>query len=202
MPEQKNIKRIASTDTTRRDRVPPGQKVIDRFPVLTHGEVPSVNLKQWNFRLFGLVEKEIVHTHEQFMSLPKVQVFADFHCVTRWTHLGNLWEGVAWSEILSLVKPSPAAEYLMLHSEGGYTANVPLADMNRGDVLFAYKLDGKDITPDHGWPLRAVVPGLYAWKSAKWVRGVEFMDKNRPGFWEMNGYHIHGDPWKEERYSR
>ena len=199
---KKNIKRIVSADTKRPDRVPPGQKAIDRFPVLTHGEIPAVDLKQWNFRVFGLVEKEVALTYEQFMSLPKVEVFADFHCVTRWSRLGNLWEGVAWAEILSLVRPTPAAKYLMVHCEGGYTTNVPLADMNREDVLFAYKHDGKDITSDHGWPLRAVVPGLYAWKSAKWVRGVEFMDKDRIGFWEMNGYHIHGDPWKEERYSR
>jgi len=200
MEEQGKTRRIVSADTTRPDRVPPGQRVIDKFPVLTQGETPHIDAEKWTFTLFGLIEKEIVLTHEQFMALPKVEVYADFHCVTTWSRLGNLWEGVAWKDILSLVRLPDAARHVMIHCEQGYTTNVPLADMARDDVLFAYKHDGSDLSPEHGWPLRLIVPGLYAWKSAKWVRGVEFMEQSRPGFWEMNGYHIHGDPWNEERY--
>ncbi len=195
------MKRIVSVDTARPDRVPPGQRVIERFPVLTHGSTPQTDLKRWSFRIFGLVEKEVTLSYEDFMSLPKVEVRADFHCVTTWSRLDNLWEGVSWSELLSLVNPLDTAKHVMIHCEQGYTTNVPLADMNREDVLFAYKHDGEELTPDHGWPLRSIVPALYAWKSAKWAQGVEFMEEERPGFWEMHGYHIHGDPWKEERYS-
>jgi len=201
MQGQGKIRRIVSVDTTRPDRVPPGQRVIETFPVLTHGETPHSDVKKWTFKVFGLIEEEKILTHEQVMSLPRVEVYADFHCVTTWSRLGNLWEGVAWSEILSLVRPIDAAQHVMIHCEHDYTTNVPLADMMRDDVLFAYKHDGNKISPEHGWPLRLIVPALYAWKSAKWVRGVEFMEQSRPGFWEMNGYHIHGDPWNEERYS-
>ena len=193
--------RLTSPDTRRPDRAPPGQRVIQEFPVLTHGETPGVDVAKWNFRIFGLVEREVVLSYEEFMSLPKVEVFADFHCVTTWSRLGNLWEGVSWSEVAGLVNPLDGAEHVMIHCEQGYTTNVPLENMSRDDVLFACRHDGKDITPDHGWPLRLIVPALYAWKSAKWVRGVEFIEEELPGFWEARGYHVHGDPWKEERYS-
>ncbi|MSQ31813.1 MAG: sulfite oxidase-like oxidoreductase [Dehalococcoidia bacterium] len=183
------------------ERVPPGQAVTDKFPVLTHGDIPSFNPKTWDFKLSGAVEKPVTLTYEKFMSLPKVQVTADFHCVTQWSRLNNVWEGVSISEVMKLITLKPEAKYVMMHADEGYTTNLPLKVLLDNDVLFAYKHDGKDLEPAHGWPLRLVVPKRYAWKSAKWVRGLEFMDQDYPGFWEVNGYHNDGDPFKEQRFS-
>jgi DMSO/TMAO reductase YedYZ molybdopterin-dependent catalytic subunit len=183
------------------DRLPPGQKVVEDWPVLTYGSTPRIEISKWTVRLFGEVEEEVVWTWEEFMALPKVTVRSDAHCVTSWSKLDNEWEGVAFLELVKHVRLKPGAEAVMAHCYGGYTTNILLDDLMRDDVLLAYKHNGRDLVPEHGGPLRLVVPPLYFWKSAKWVRGLEFMDRDRPGFWEMYGYHIRGDPFKEERYS-
>ncbi len=182
-------------------RVPPGQAVTDKFPVMTYGDTPRFNQKTWDFKLSGAIEKPVTLNYEQFMSFPKVQVTADFHCVTQWSKLNNVWEGVSIYEVMKLITLRPEAQYVMVHADEGYTTNLPLKVLLDNDVLFAYKHDGKDLEPAHGWPLRLVVPKRYAWKSAKWVRGLEFMDQEYVGFWEMNGYHNDGDPFKEQRFS-
>ncbi|MBI4337202.1 MAG: sulfite oxidase-like oxidoreductase [Chloroflexi bacterium] len=180
---------------------PPGQYLTDKFPVLTYGPTPRIDLKSWRFRIFGLVEQEVALTWTQFTALPARAITADFHCVTQWSRLNNAWEGVAFTELLKLVGRRPEALFVMVHCYGGYTTNLPLATLTDDTVLFAYKHDGKPLPPEHGGPLRLVVPKRYGWKSAKWVNGLEFMGHNEAGFWEQRGYHMEGDPWQEERYS-
>ncbi len=183
------------------ERTPPGQYLTRDWPVLHYGNVPRVNPETWRFRVFGLVEQELELTLNQFRSLPVTQVHCDIHCVTQWSRLDNDFEGVLFKDLLTQVKVRPEAKYVLLHAEGGWTTNVPLADLLRDDVLFAWRWNGQEITPEHGWPLRTVVPHLYFWKSAKWVRGMELVAEDRPGFWERNGYHMYGNPWTEERFS-
>jgi DMSO/TMAO reductase YedYZ molybdopterin-dependent catalytic subunit len=194
------LKRIISPDTLKSNRVPPGQHVVDKWPVLHYGRVPRIEIKDWTFKITGLVEKGITLTYDQFTSLPKVEVFSDIHCVTTWSRLDNLWEGVSTGVIKDLVKIKDDAKYVMVAGSGGFTTNLPLFDFFKEDVLFALKHDGHPLSTEHGGPVRLVVPQLYFWKSAKWVTGLRFMAKNEPGFWERAGYHIHGDPWREERY--
>ncbi|HEV8635804.1 MAG TPA: sulfite oxidase-like oxidoreductase [Chloroflexota bacterium] len=182
-------------------RVPPGQTLTQKWPVLHYGSVPRVDLSRWRFRIFGLVEEPKELAWDEFMALPKASITRDVHCVTTWSRLDNTFTGVPFREVLGLVEPLPEAKYVMVHAEYGFTTNLPLADLDRDDVLFATHHDGQELTPEHGWPMRLVVPHLYFWKSAKWVRGIEFMAQDRPGFWERNGYHMRGDPWQEERYS-
>ncbi|HEY6928592.1 MAG TPA: sulfite oxidase-like oxidoreductase [Thermoanaerobaculia bacterium] len=182
-------------------RLPPGQVLTQKWPVLTYGETPRVDLATWTFRCYGLVEKETSWTWKEFLELPRIQVRSDIHCVTRWSRYDNRWEGVAVSEILSRVRPSREAVAVMAHTHEGYTTNIPLADLRGEDVLLADRHDGNDLPPEHGGPCRLVVPKLYFWKSAKWIRSFEFLDVNPPGFWEVNGYHLHADPWKDERFS-
>ena len=182
-------------------RVPPGQSVTEKWPVLHYGGIPSANLPSWDFRVVGLVENPVRLTYEEFVKLPRTEVHCDIHCVTRWSKLDNNFEGVAFSTIHELASPRPDARFVMIHAENGFTTNLPLEDLLRDDVLFADKHDGEPLAPEHGWPLRLVVPHLYFWKSAKWVRGLEYMASDRPGFWEQYGYHMRGDPHKEERYS-
>jgi DMSO/TMAO reductase YedYZ molybdopterin-dependent catalytic subunit len=182
-------------------RLPPGQSLTLKWPVLHEGPVPEFDPETWNFSIGGLVQKQVKLTYAEFMSLPKTQIQADFHCVTRWSKFDNLWDGVAFSEVLKCAEVKPEAQYVMVHAEYGYTANVPLRDLMEPHVLFAHKHNGENLTPEHGWPFRLIVPHLYAWKSVKWVRGLDFMESNQPGFWERNGYHIYGDPWPEQRYS-
>lgn len=182
-------------------RIPPGQVLTEKFPVLHEGPVPRVNLTEWDFRVTGLVEEPLVLTYEQFTALPTRRIVVDIHCVTRWTKLDTVWEGVPSRELMRLIKPLPEARYIMVHAEHGYTTNLSLDDFLHEDVLFAWRYDDKPLAPEHGYPLRLVVPHLYFWKSAKWVRRLEFMAENRPGFWESRGYHIRGDPWREERFS-
>jgi DMSO/TMAO reductase YedYZ molybdopterin-dependent catalytic subunit len=182
-------------------RTPPGQVLTTKFPVLTYGETPRFQPETWDFRVWGLVEEPIRWTYTEFMALPKVQLTADFHCVTTWSRLDNLWEGVHIYEVMKRVAVKPEAQAVMVHCDGGYTTNLTLKMLLDDDVLLAYKHDGENLTPEHGWPLRLVVPKYYAWKSAKWARSIEFIPRNRPGFWERNGYHMDGDPWTEERYS-
>ena len=185
----------------REPRLPPGQVVTEKWPVLHYGAVPRVDLASWNFRVFGLAENPVQWTHEQFRLLPRVQVRSDVHCVTRWSRYDNLWEGVSVQEVLRHAKPRAGAEFAVIHAEQGYTTNLPVSELMRHDVLLADLHDGKELTPEHGWPLRLVVPGRYFWKSAKWVRGIELVSADRPGFWEQNGYHNQADPWREERFS-
>ena len=183
------------------DRVPPGQRVVSGWPIMTYGATPRIDLEKWRFRVWGEVEEEVTFTWEEFMALPKATITVDIHCVTQWSKMDTTWEGVPFREVMKHIRPKPGASHVMVHCHGGYTTNLPLEDLMDESVLLAYKHDGQDLTPEHGWPLRLVVPKLYFWKSAKWVRGLRFMDRNRPGFWEMYGYHERGDPWKEERYS-
>ena len=183
------------------ERIPPGQFLVEKWPVLSYGPTPRVNLDRWDFRLFGLVEKSVRLTYQQFRALPQSQIMTDFHCVTTWSRLNNQWKGVLAREVVALTRLKSEARYVILHCDGGYTTNLSLEQLLDEDVIFAHCHDGKDLDPDHGWPLRLVVPKLYAWKSAKWVRGVEFLAENRRGFWEVRGYHNRGNPWKEERYS-
>ena len=187
-------------DPTIADRVPPGQAVTTKWPVLTYGATPRFNPRTWTFRCFGLVEEDASWTWEEFQKLPMTSVTCDIHCVTRWSRLDNRFEGVHIREIMKRVSLQPGAGYALIHADPGYTTNLALADLVDDDVLLAVKHDGRPLDPDHGGPLRLVVPKLYFWKSAKWLRGFEFLDVNPPGFWEVNGYHMRGDPWKEERY--
>ena len=182
-------------------RLPPGQVLTDKWPVLHYGSVPKLDLSAWSFRVFGLVEREKRWTWEEFLSLPRVEVRNDIHCVTRWSKFDNLWQGVAVKDVLREAGVRPEARYAIAHAEQGFTANLPLGELLKDDVLLALKHGGEDLTPEHGWPLRLVVPNRYFWKSAKWIRGLELSASDRPGFWEQNGYHNDADPWKEERFS-
>jgi DMSO/TMAO reductase YedYZ molybdopterin-dependent catalytic subunit len=183
------------------ERVPPGQHLTEKWPVLTYGGTPRLDPRKWTFRCFGLVEQEVAWTWEEFLRLPRVEIVSDVHCVTHWSLLDNRWEGVHIREILKHVRVKPEAVAVMVHADPDYTTNLLLQELIHDDVLLALKRNGRDLEADHGGPCRLVVPKLYFWKSAKWVRSFEFMDVNPPGFWEVNGYHMHADPWKEERYS-
>lgn len=183
-------------------RLPPGQSLTLKWPVLHYGSVPRFDPQTWNFRVYGLVELPLQFSWDEFNRLPKVQHTSDFHCVTRWSRFDNRWDGVAVQELLRRVRPKPDAAYVLVHAEQGFTANVPLADLDREEVLLATHHDGQPLTPEHGYPLRLIVPHLYAWKSVKWVRSLELLNKDVAGFWEQNGYHMYGDPFKEQRFSR
>jgi DMSO/TMAO reductase YedYZ molybdopterin-dependent catalytic subunit len=194
------MKRIISPDTQRNDRLPPGQRLTEKWPVLHHGRVPSIDVKTWTFTINGLVDRERTLTYDEFTALPQVQVFSDIHCVTTWSRYDNLWEGVSTDVIKDLVRIKPEAKYVIVGGAGGFTTNLPLEDFFQPDALFALKHDGQPLTPEHGAPVRLVVPRLYFWKSAKWLTGIRLSAQNEPGSWERAGYHMHGDPWKEERY--
>jgi DMSO/TMAO reductase YedYZ molybdopterin-dependent catalytic subunit len=182
-------------------RLPPGQSLTLKWPILHEGSVPRFDPARWDFRAFGLVENPIRLSWDDFNRLPMKEVLADMHCVTRWSRFDVRWEGVPFSEVARLAGVQPEARFVMVHAEQGYTANVPLEDLMRPTTLFALKHNGEPLPADHGYPVRLVVPHLYAWKSVKWVRGIEFLPQDAPGFWEQNGYHIYGDPWKEQRFS-
>jgi DMSO/TMAO reductase YedYZ molybdopterin-dependent catalytic subunit len=184
-----------------RGRLPPGQVLTEKWPVLTYGPTPAVDLATWTFRCFGRVARETSWTWAEFLSLPRVEVVSDIHCVTRWSRFDNRWEGVRVREILDRAEVAPDAVAAVAHSEGGYTTNVALDDLRGDDVLLAIRHDGRDLPAEHGGPCRLVVPKLYFWKSAKWIRSLELVDANVPGFWEENGYHLRGDPFREERFS-
>lgn len=181
-------------------RVPPGQKVTEGFPVLTAGPIPCIDLAQWRLRLFGLVAQEQELTWEQFLALPQTTSVSDFHCVTLWSRLDNRWTGVSLRHLLEVAQPRPEAQFVVVHCYGGYTTSLPLPTLMQNDVLLAHQHDGKPLAPEHGWPLRLVVPSLYAYKSAKWVSGLEFQENDIAGFYERRGYHVRGDPWREERF--
>ena len=181
-------------------RVPPGQYLTAKWPVLHYGPVPPFNPRTWDFRVFGNVENEIKLNWEEFQKLGQTAVQADMHCVTTWSRLDQKWEGIPFAKIIELAKPKPDSQFVIAHSEYGFTANTPLEYCLRDDCLIALRANGEPLTAEHGSPARLVVPRLYAWKSAKWLRGIEFSDVDKPGFWERNGYNNRGDPWKEERY--
>jgi len=196
------LKRVTNTPKAGSgDRVPPGQFLTDKFPVLHYGSTPIYkSLADWDFRVFGLVEEPLRFTWEELMKLPTVTQTVDIHCVTRWSKLDTTWTGIPWRELMKLVKVKPEATHAMAHCEHGFTANVGLDVLDDDDTMLAFLYDGKPLEPDHGYPLRLLVPKKYFWKSAKWLRGIEFMAGDRPGFWERNGYHMEGDPWREERF--
>lgn len=194
---------IISPDTQRTNRIPPHQALTRKWPVLHAGVTPKFDRAKWTFHTFGLVEAPWECSYDDFLALPRVQVVADMHCVTRWSKLDNRWAGVSTRAILSKVKPLAAACYVMVQCEHGFTTNLPLDDFLGDDCLFAWQHNGQDLESDHGYPLRLVIPRLYAWKSAKWVRGIELMGNDRAGFWESwenGGYHMRGDPWRKERF--
>ena len=194
------ITRISQSRREAQPSAPPGQFVTERFPVLTFGATPRVDVSTWRFKAFGLVEDELTLDWQQFNDLPQTALDAEFHCVTQWSKLQNAWRGVRFTDLMELAKPKPEAKFVMAHCYGGYTTNVALDVLMDDDVLFAHTHDGEPLAPEHGGPMRLVVPKRYGWKSAKWVNGIEFMAEDAPGFWEMRGYHMEGDPWKEERF--
>lgn len=193
---------IVSPDTRRANRVPSGQSRTLKWPVLDASGAPSIDLSKWTLKITGLVERDIVLNWDEFQKLPRVRVFSDFHCVTRWSRLGNLWEGVSTRHLLDLAGGlTDQAKYVLAHGyDYGWTTNLPISEFLAEDALVATHHDGEPLSLEHGGPARLIVPALYAWKSAKWLSVLEFLEQDRAGFWERNGYHMHGDPWKEERF--
>jgi len=192
-------------------RLPPGQALTQKFPVLHYGPVPSFNPATWDFRVWGEVESEVVWTWDEFNQLPRTKLVMDLHCVTRWSKFDTEWEGVSVRVLVEkgFIRPKPEAQYVMQHAEYGYTTNLPIAVVLQENFLMATHFDGQPIDPDHGYPLRGVVGAIqgrsdletpYLWKGAKWLRGLEFMTHDRLGFWEQAGYHNEGDVWKEQRF--
>jgi DMSO/TMAO reductase YedYZ molybdopterin-dependent catalytic subunit len=182
-------------------RVPPGQHVVTDFPVLSAGPTPHTPLDRWTFTIDGLVKETVSWTWQEFLQLPSQEFVVDIHCVTTWTKLDTRWQGVSLDTLFEQVDLDRTAMYLLAYCDGGYTTNLPLAEVVSGQAFVAYNYDGKPLAPEHGGPARLVVPHLYFWKSAKWIRGLRLIEHDRRGFWESFGYNNHGDPWKEERYS-
>jgi len=184
------------------ERLPPGQYWTERFPVLHVGAVPDYgDLSGWSLRISGLVEREITLSWAELTALPAVEVTVDIHCVTKWSKFDTVWTGVRYRDLLALAAPLPEATFVQQHAEFGYSSNVPLTDVMGDDALVAYRFDGQPLDADHGYPVRTFVPHLYFWKSVKWVREIELMDADQAGFWERNGYHMYGDPFREQRFS-
>ncbi|MEZ6048065.1 MAG: sulfite oxidase-like oxidoreductase [Planctomycetaceae bacterium] len=193
---------IISSDTRRENRIPPGQVRTRKWPVLQAGLIPEISTEEWSLEVFGLVEKPFRLNWKQFQELPRVKVFSDFHCVTRWSRLGNLWEGVSTQEIAQRAEIKPEAKYVIAHGfDNNWSTNLPLEEFLSPDSLLVDLHEGAPLNADHGGPVRLVVPLLYAWKSAKWLKAIEFVAADSPGYWERVGYHNHGDPWTEERFN-
>lgn len=193
---------IVSPDTLRDNRVPPGQSRTRKWPVLHASAVPHIPRDKWRLQIRGLVKDPIVWDWDQFAELPRVKVFADFHCVTRWSRLGNVWEGVSIHTVMERAGVLPEAKFVSVTGfDYGWTTNMPLEEFAVDDALLADTHDGEPLSADHGGPCRLIVPRLYAWKSAKWVKAIDFLKEDSPGYWENAGYHNHGDPWTEERFS-
>lgn len=182
------------------DRLPPGQYLTEDFPVLSLGPTPYVEESDYRLRVYGLVEKEIELNWEELNNLPQTEIVKDIHCVTKWSKFDTNWKGVMLDEIIKLVKPDPSASHIIAYSYDGYSTNLPIEDVVDGKALVALSYSGEEIPAVHGGPVRLVVPHLYFWKSAKWLQAIEFVEGDRPGFWEERGYHNYGDPWKEQRY--
>jgi DMSO/TMAO reductase YedYZ molybdopterin-dependent catalytic subunit len=183
------------------DRLPPGQHSVENWPVLTYGGTPKIDLATWTLRLFGLVEEEVELSWEEFRSLPVTDVHTDIHCVTTWSKFDTNFAGVSIADLLSRVQVKPEAKAVIAHCYGGYTTNLTLDDLRHEGNLVAHTYEGAPLEREHGGPARLFVPHLYFWKSAKWLSGLEFVARDAPGFWERYGYHLRGDPWREERYS-
>jgi DMSO/TMAO reductase YedYZ molybdopterin-dependent catalytic subunit len=183
------------------ERLPPGQYLTEKWPVLHAGTVPKTDLATWDFKVFGEVEETLTLTYAELQALPQTEIAIDIHCVTRWSRFDTRFKGVHWRELAKLVRPKPSARFVLAHAEQGFTANVPLEALEDDKALIAWEADGAPLEPDHGWPLRLVIPSRYFWKSAKWLRGLELLSADQPGFWEGYGYHNDADYWQEERYS-
>jgi DMSO/TMAO reductase YedYZ molybdopterin-dependent catalytic subunit len=184
-----------------RDRLPPGQRLVKDWPVLDLGVTPKLDFEKWRLRIDGAVENRIIWNWSDFEAQPQVRLISDIHCVTGWSRYDNRWDGVSAAQILSLAQPKPSAKHCIFYSRDGYTTNVRLDRFADADVLLAHSWNGAALSPGHGGPVRVVMPKWYLWKSAKWLRRIEFTEEDRPGYWEVRGYHNDGDPWKEERYS-
>lgn len=182
------------------DRTPPGQHIVDDFPVLSAGPTPKIDLSKWEMKLEGLVENPISYSWKEFLALPAENFKNDIHCVTTWSKLDTKWRGVSIDTLLEGVSLLAEAQFVMVFCYGGYTTNLPIKDLTDGKAFIAYQYDGFPLTPEHGGPARLVVPHLYFWKSAKWIQGLHFMKEDKAGFWEELGYHMYGDPWEEQRY--
>jgi DMSO/TMAO reductase YedYZ molybdopterin-dependent catalytic subunit len=182
-------------------RLPPGQYLTEKWPVLHAGTVPQTDLATWDLKVSGEVEEPLTLTFDELQALPQTEITVDIHCVTRWSRFDTSFTGVHWRELAKLVKPKPSARFVLAHAEQGFTANLPLAALEEDESLIAWAADGEPLEPDHGWPLRLVVPSRYFWKSAKWLRGLELLSADQPGFWERYGYHNDADYWQEQRYS-
>ena len=193
---------IVSPDIHRVNRIPPGQSRTKKWPILDASGPPRIDAARWELQLSGLIRNDARWTFDQFQQLPRVKVFADFHCVTRWSRLGNIWEGVSTRELVAQAGGvRPECKYVLAYGfDYGWTTNLPVDEFLAEDALIATHHDGEPICVEHGGPARLIVPRLYAWKSAKWLSGLEFLPDDRAGFWERNGYHMHGDPWTEERF--
>jgi DMSO/TMAO reductase YedYZ molybdopterin-dependent catalytic subunit len=181
-------------------RLPPGQYLTEKWPVLHAGDVPNVDLATWRLAVTGEVEEPLSLTYEQLTELPAREVTTDIHCVTRWSRFDARFKGVHWSELAKLCRPKPSARFAIAHAEQGFSANAPLGAIEDENALIVYEADGEPLTPEHGWPVRLFVPSKYFWKSAKWLTGIELSAADKPGFWERYGYHNDADPWREERY--
>lgn len=200
---------IVSPDTLRGSgdpaaRTPPGQTLTQKWPVLQHGAVPTVDPATWELRVWGMCDNPFTLDWDAFNALPKVDLFCDIHCVTHWSRLNNRFTGVAIKTLVEMAKPTADAKFVMQHAAGSpgddWTTNVPIDEFADDDCILATHHDGAPLTREHGYPVRAIVPKLYFWKGAKWITGIEFRATDAPGFWEVNGYHMHGDPWQEERF--
>lgn len=192
--------KIEGLNSYGKPKLPPGQYKTEKFPVLTYGPTQKITKEEWKFRVWGLVGEEREWTWKEFMKLPQSKFQADFHCVTHWSRFDSIWEGVFFRDFVKEIRPRLEAKYVLQHAYGGYTTNLPLTWMIEEDVMFVHTVDGKPLEPDHGGPMRVITPKRYAWKGAKWIRGLEFLAKDKPGFWEVNGYSNTADPWKEERF--
>ena len=181
-------------------RLPPGQYLTEKWPVLHAGTVPQTDLATWDFKVFGEVEQPLTLDYDGLQALPQTEITVDIHCVTRWSRFDTGFRGVHWRELARLVRPTPSTRYVLAHAEQGFTANLPLQALEDDDALIAWEADGEPLEPEHGWPLRLVVPSRYFWKSAKWLRGLELLASDQPGFWERYGYHNEADYWQEQRY--
>ena len=200
-PEDQPADVIISPDTRRANRIPPGQSRTRKWPVLDASGPPNIDLANWRLDVFGLVEQPLSLSLDELLALPQAKVFSDFHCVTRWSRLGNLWEGVATRTIAERVQIKPEAQFVLAHAyDNGWTTNMPLEHFLAEDALLTHTHDGQPIPLEHGGPVRLLIPQLYAWKSAKWIRGLEFLRADKAGFWEDGGYHMLGDPWREQRF--
>ncbi|MBS1806965.1 MAG: sulfite oxidase-like oxidoreductase [Acidobacteria bacterium] len=201
VPQEQAADVIISPDTYRENRIPPGQSRTRKWPILDAFGPPEIDLANWQLQIFGLVESPMTFSLEELKTLPQIKVFSDFHCVTRWSRLGNLWEGVATQTLAGLVKIKPEAKFVTAHAyDNGWTTNLPLEYFLALDSLLTHTHDGEPISLEHGGPVRLMIPQLYAWKSAKWIRGLEFLAEDKAGFWEDGGYHMLGDPWREQRF--